>query len=164
MRLYYILLLFIVLSGMFSCLKPQHKSNVSTPQIPQFDSVKAVQLGADEYGMKTYVMAFLKRGPNSSLDSVHKGDLQQAHLKNIQNLAEKGKLVLAGPFLDNGEIRGIYIFDVPTIDEARKLTETDPAIKAGILTMELKPWYGSAALLELNALHTAIQKRSITNE
>jgi hypothetical protein len=53
--------------------------------------------------------------------------------------------------MDGGEVRGIYIFDVQTIEEARKLTASDPAVKAGTLVMELHPWYGSAALKDLNS-------------
>jgi hypothetical protein len=71
-------------------------------------------------------------------------------------MAEDGDLVLAGPFLDKGELRGIYIFDVPTVEEARQLTATDPAIQAGRLEMELRPWYGSAALRKVNEIHAQI--------
>jgi uncharacterized protein YciI len=59
---------------------------------------------------------------------------------------------VAGPFLDGGDIRGIYIFDVKTVEEAQALTETDPAIKAGRLTMELHPWYGPAALMKVKEI------------
>ncbi len=69
-----------------------------------------------------------------------------------------GKLVLAGPFMDEGDLRGIYIFNVTTIEEAQSLTETDPAIQAGSLVMELKPWYGSAALMGVNSEHDRISK------
>ena len=126
-----------------------------------FDSSLAARTGADPYGMKQYVMAFLKAGPNRDQDSTTAAELQRAHLDNITRLAEEGKLVLAGPFMDDGEIRGIYIFDVKTIDQASKLTETDPAIKAGRLIMELHPWYGSAALKEINSLHKKISREDI---
>ena len=126
-----------------------------------YDSLKATKYGADDFGMKIYIMAFLKRGPNRDQDSTTAAELQKAHLKNIMRMAEEGKLVLAGPFLDKEEVRGIYVFDVPTIEEARKLTETDPAIKAGRLGMELRPWYGSAALMEVSELHKSFQKKSI---
>ncbi len=95
--------------------------------------------------MKPYVMAFLKRS-ESPQDSVTAANLQKAHLQNIIRLANEGKLVLAGPFMDDGDIRGIYIFNVKTVEEARQLTATDPAIQAGRLEMELHPWYGSAVL------------------
>lgn len=67
-------------------------------------------------------------------------------------------LALAGPFFGEGELRGIYIFDVTTVAAAKALTETDPAIKAGSLVMELVPWYGSAALMEVNQIHNVIAK------
>lgn len=111
-----------------------------------FDEALAKRLEADEYGMHSYVMAFLKAGPNRSQDSLEAATLQRAHLDNITRMAEEGTLVVAGPFLDDGVVRGIYIFDVKTIEEARALTATDPAIQAGRLEMELHPWYGPAAL------------------
>lgn len=123
-----------------------------------YDSVLAAELGADDYGMSQYVMAFLKRGPNAPRDSAHGADLQRAHLDNIRKMAEAGKLVLAGPFMDRGDIRGIYVFDVKSVAEAENLTKTDPAIQYGSLVMELKPWYGSAALKKVNDMHTRIAK------
>ncbi len=129
----------------------------------RYDSALATRLGADEYGMHQYVLAYLKSGPNRSQDSVEAAALQKAHLENIMRMAESGKLVLAGPFLDEGDIRGIYIFDVPTVEEARALTETDPAIQAGRLVMELHPWYGSAALPLLSPLHKRLEKKGITD-
>ena len=126
-----------------------------------FDAALADRLGADDYGMKTYVMALLKRGPNRSQDSLEAARLQRAHLDNITRMAAAGQLVLAGPFLDTGEVRGIYIFDVRTIEEAEALTNTDPAIQAGSLLMELRPWYGSAALMMVNDLHRKVGKEGI---
>ncbi len=117
------------------------------------DTALARELGADEYGMKKYVMAFLKKGPNRDRTPEEAAKLQKAHLDNIGRMAEEGKLVLAGPFLGDGDIRGIYIFNVTSIEEAQKLTETDPAIKAGSLVMELRPWYGSAALMKVTEIH-----------
>ncbi len=129
-----------------------------------YDSLLAKKYGADDYGMKKYVMAFLKKGPNRDLDSAEAAELQKIHLENIIRMAEEGKLVLAGPFFGNGEIRGIYIFNVETINEAKMLTETDPAIQAGSLEMELKEWYGSAALVAVNEIHKTLAKRGITDE
>ena len=61
-------------------------------------------------------------------------------------------------------MRGIYIFNVESIEEAQKLTNSDPAIQAGILVMELKEWYGTAALMAVNDIHETISKRGITEE
>ena len=123
-----------------------------------YDAALAAKLKADDEGMRTYVMAFLKAGPNRERPSDEAQKLQAAHRANIRRLAAEGKLVLAGPFADNGELRGIYIFDVATVAEAEALTRTDPAILAGQLVMELHPWYGSAALMMVNEVHSKIQK------
>ena len=122
-------------------------------EVVEKDTALAKALGADDYGMKQYVMAFLKAGPNRDRTPAQAAELQKAHLENIGRMAREGSLVLAGPFMDGGEIRGIYIFNVTSIEEAKKLTATDPAIKAGSLVMELHPWYGSAALMKVNEIH-----------
>ena len=124
-----------------------------------YDSTLAKELGADDYGMRKYVMAFLKAGPNRAQSNEDASKIQKAHMDNISRMAKEGKLILAGPFLDGGELRGIYVFNVETIEEAQALTKTDPAVQAGRLVMELHPWYGSAALLELNSLHEKVQKK-----
>lgn len=128
---------------------------------PAFDSALAAATGADEYGMKQYVLAYLKRGPNRNQDSATAAELQKKHLENIGRMADEGKLVIAGPFMDDTDVRGIYIFNVTTIEEAKALTESDPAIQAGRLTMELHPWYGSAALVLVNDLHHRLEKKSV---
>jgi uncharacterized protein YciI len=126
-----------------------------------YDSTLAEKLGADPYGMKKYVMAFLKAGPNRNQDPETAAKIQRAHMDNITRMAEEGKLVLAGPFLDGGDLRGIYVFNVETLEEAKALTETDPAVKEGRLIMELHPWYGSAGLMQVNEIHHKIQREKI---
>ncbi len=156
---YLLLIIFIFTTG-FAC-------NISSAKIKNgnqsvfYDKEKAMKYKADELGMKKYVMAFLKRGPNRETDPVKAAELQKAHLQNIGRMADEGKLILAGPFMDDGEIRGIYIFNVETLEEARQLTETDPAIKSGHLIMELKPWYGSAALMEVNTIHKTLTLKNL---
>ena len=159
------LLTFIILIAIFSACNQHPVTDQdkfeTTAEVSSYDSVLAAKFGADDYGMKKYVMAYLKRGPNPSKDSATRMELQKAHMENIGRLAEAGNLVLAGPFLDDGDTRGIYIFNVTTLEEAKKLTETDPAIQAGALEMELHPWYGSAALMQVNELHKKISKINI---
>lgn len=124
-----------------------------------YDSLLAKKLGADDYGMKHYVMALLKKGPNRTQDSTTAANIQAGHMKNIERMAKEGKLVVAGPFEDDWDVRGIYIFNVSTVEEAQKLTATDPAIIAGRLVMELHPFYCSAALMQVNDVHNTIQKK-----
>jgi uncharacterized protein YciI len=133
--------------------------HVSAAAQSTYDAALAAKLKADDYGMRTYVMAFLKAGPNRDRSREEAQKLQAAHMANINRLAAEGKLVLAGPFADNGPLRGIYVFDVATVAEAEALTKTDPAIQAGSLVMELHPWYGSAALMMVNDVHSTIEKK-----
>ncbi|MDA3952028.1 MAG: YciI family protein [Bacteroidales bacterium] len=151
-------LILLIIVFFFSCNSENsevviHESNDDVA----YDSLLVKKYGADQYGMRKYVIAFLKRGPNRGQDSLEAAQLQKAHLENINQLAEEGKLVLAGPFLDDGDLRGIYIFNVRTIEEAQKLTETDPAIQKGSLIMELHSWYGSAAVMAIPELHKKLE-------
>lgn len=127
----------------------------------QYDEELAKKLGADDYGMKKYVMAFLLRGDRvSEYTPEQRSEIQAGHMANIGRMAEIGKLIVAGPFFGNDDLRGIYIFDVQTLEEAKALTETDPAIQAGVLKMDLKEWYGSAALMLLPEMYPKVTKQS----
>ena len=151
----YFLSFFVILISIFGAV-----SQTNQPLLPiKYDAEYAKKLGADDLGMKKYVIAFLKAGPVKLTDSLKRSELQKAHLKNINRMADEGKLIMAGPFMDDQPLRGIYVFDVATMEEARQLTASDPAVKAGTLVMELHPWYGSAALMEIPNLHKKIQKK-----
>ena len=100
---------------------------------PVYDEKLAKSLNADEYGMKQYVFCILKTGSNTTAAAEEKSNLFKGHMANINRLAQEGKLVVAGPFLKNDRnYRGIYIFNVSTIEEAKVLVATDPAIKANV--------------------------------
>ena len=62
-------------------------------------------------------------------------------MANINNMAESGKLQIAGPFGDDGNWRGIFIFDVATEEEVKELLKDDPAIQSGRLAYEIHPWW-----------------------
>ena len=116
---------------------------------PNYDAELAKKLGADEYGMKNYVLVILKTGENKTTDKEELNRLFRGHMENIQRLVKEGKLIVAGPFGENNLTwRGLFIFDVKTVEEARELVQTDPAIKAKLFDVDLVPWYGSAALPE----------------
>lgn len=127
-----------------------------------YDSILAKKLGADERGMKKYVFCILKTGPANITDKVKKDSLFAGHMKNIGRLADEGKLAVAGPFMKNDrQYRGIYIFNVATIAEAEQLTQTDPAIKAGVFIVELTEWYGSASLMATPEIHKKLEKKNL---
>jgi uncharacterized protein len=126
---------------------------------PKLDTIMIKMTGADEYGMKNYVMGFLKKGPNKGLSEDSTKKIVAAHLKNMKHWTSQGKLSVAGPFTDKTELEGIFIFNVATVEEAQKLTDSDPGVKAGIFSVELHPWYGSAALIEIPRLHKKIARK-----
>jgi uncharacterized protein YciI len=91
--------------------------------------------------LTTAYLAFLTRGPKWTPQSTPETqEIQKQHLANIQRLADMKKLVVAGPFGDKGTLRGIFVFRVGSLDEARKLSETDPAVQAGRLALDIHPW------------------------
>ncbi|NTW23665.1 MAG: hypothetical protein HGA37_03105 [Lentimicrobium sp.] len=103
----------------------------------------------DPESMTTYYMAFLRRGPDRSHDSLTAAKIQEGHMAHINKMAEDKKLVLAGPFLDKGDLRGIFVFNVSSMEEALELTRQDPAVKSGRLAVDILPWYGPAKLREI---------------
>ena len=155
-------IILFILAAIGACKQPI-KTEPETPkqEVSEFDAELAKEYGADDYGMKKFVIAFLKRGPNRSQDSITAASLQRAHMDNIKKMAEAGKLVLAGPFFGDDDLRGIYVFDVADLAEAKALTQSDPAIQAGSLIMELREWYGSAALMGIPEWHKKIAKSEI---
>ena len=127
---------------------------------PEYDSTLAAKLGADERGMKTYVLVILKSGPAKIEDKELRDSLFRGHFSNMDKLAREGKLVAAGPFEDNNsQYRGLFLFDVPTIEEAEGLVRGDPTVTNGIFVTEMYQWYGSAAMPLLLEIHPKLQKR-----
>lgn len=125
---------------------------------PHYNKTLADSLGGDEYGMKMYVLVILKTG-TATLDKKVTDSLFGGHMANIGRLATEGKLVVAGPLKKNEKnYRGIFIFNVKTLDEAKELLVTDPAVKAKVLDAELFQWYGSAALPMYLPYHSKVEK------
>jgi uncharacterized protein len=94
-----------------------------------------------EEQIRRYWFVMLLKGENRTQDSATAAKLQEGHLNNINRLYNEGKIKVAGPFGDRGEWLGIFIFDAETKEEVDGLLKTDPAISAGRLKYEIKPWY-----------------------
>ncbi|NCP84748.1 MAG: hypothetical protein GW809_01620 [Bacteroidetes bacterium] len=137
--------LFILLLGICSILTSSAQN-----QNPNYDAKLAQKLNADDYGMKSFFFVILKSGANPpELSKIVKDSLMTGHLNNIGELAKSGKLVVAGPFGKNElTYRGLFILNTSSLDDAKQIIASDPAIKSGIFDVELLPWYGSAALGE----------------
>ncbi len=91
--------------------------------------------------MQKYFVAFLKKGPDRTQSEEEAARIQEEHLAHLAKLYEQGKTSLTGPFGDEGDIRGIVVFNTATIEEARELANQDPAVKAGRLVIEIHPWW-----------------------
>jgi uncharacterized protein YciI len=116
---------------------------------PNYAPELAHKLGADDYGMKSYILVILKTGPNQTTDKTFINDSFRGHMNNINQLVTEGKMIVAGPLTKNDKTyRGIFILNVTDFEEAEKLLQNDPAITEGLLDVELYKWYGSAALPE----------------
>ncbi|NNE67105.1 MAG: hypothetical protein HKN33_11120 [Pyrinomonadaceae bacterium] len=127
-----------------------------------FDAELAARLGADDYGMRSYVYVLLKTGPADITDEKKRNEIFRGHFANMGKLAEKGILVAAGPFDDPKKVkRGFYIFNVDNVEDAKKYVESDPGVKSGIFDYELTKLYSSAALMMINEIHGKIQKKKI---
>ncbi len=97
---------------------------------------------------ETVYLGFLRRGDKWTPEKTPATEeLQKAHLANINRLAELKKLVVACPFGDNTNLRGIFVFRVASLEEAKALAETDPAVKAGRLAIDMHAWMVPAGVL-----------------
>jgi uncharacterized protein YciI len=133
---------------------------VMTAEERVFDPELAKKLGADERGMRMYVLCILKTGPkDAEVTGDKRKEIFAGHFANIGRLADEGKLAVAGPFGTNDKAyRGLYIFNVATIEEAEKLVLLDPAVAAGVFVPDLTLWYGSAGMMVVHETHKKIEK------
>jgi uncharacterized protein YciI len=97
--------------------------------------------GDSTHLMQQYFMVFLKSGDNRSQDSTEAAELQKQHLAHLSRMANEGYASLIGPFGDDGEIRGIVVYNTPTQKEADSLANLDPMVKSGRLKVEVHPWW-----------------------
>ena len=93
--------------------------------------------------MQTYYLVLLYRAENPPQLSPEKSaEIQKAHLANIQRLADEGRMALAGPFVEEGDLRGLFLLQAANKDEAKQLCDSDPAIQAGRLRADIHTWFG----------------------
>lgn len=136
------------------------QTGTDAPVNAKFDAELAKKVGADDYGMKNYVLVILR----SSTTPVPKGKERDAmfagHFANMKRLAAEGRLALAGPLDGVDGWRGLFVLAVSDIEEAKKLVATDPVIIKGEMIAEYHKWYGSAAVMLVNEAHEKVGKKS----
>jgi uncharacterized protein YciI len=130
-----------------------------TPAAATYDAALAKSLGADERGMRQYVLVILKTGPNKMPAGEARNAMFKGHFANIGKLAGEKKLVLAGPLDGKEGRRGIFVFNTPDIETAKTWVATDPVIINGEMAAEFHAFYGSAALMMVNDVHAKIEKK-----
>lgn len=95
-----------------------------------------------DHKLVQFQMAILKKGPSwDAMKSDQRNAILQQHLKNVLALLDSGKAIIAGPFGDNSEVAGLFIFRTESMAEAKSWVDADPAVKAGLMTSEMHPWW-----------------------
>lgn len=126
---------------------------------PASDDLRAAGASVPKHD---YVFVFLVTGSKApKLDGPAMGEVMGGHFANMRRLAEEGQLVLAGPLSEprsEPDQRGIFVFDVPRVEDALALAASDPAIQAGVLEARAFPWRSATPLGRLFALHQAAER------
>ena len=126
---------------------------------PAYDPALAAAVGADENGMRRYVLVILKTSPTPVPPGPARDEMFKGHFANMKRLADAGKLALAGPLDGVDGWRGLFIMAVSDIEEARALVATDPVVAQGEMIPEFHKYFGSAALMLVNDGHAKVSKK-----
>lgn len=128
---------------------------------PPYNPELARSVGADDYGMRNYVLVILKTGPRRMPAGAERDEMFRGHFANINRLSAEGKLVLAGPLDGVDGWRGLFVLAVADIEEARTHVAADPVIAKGEMVAEYHKYYGSAALMLVREAHEKIAKKRL---
>lgn len=99
--------------------------------------------GDSTFLMQQYYLVLLKSGKNRNQDSAAAAELQRQHMAHLNRMADEGYMSLAGPMGSDGVIRGIAVYNTPTLRMADSLANMDPMVKAGRLEVEIHPWWAT---------------------
>lgn len=132
--------LLILMLCMVSPLWAQNADTTSTPLQPE---TFQTQWNDSTIIMQKYFVVFLKAGPERGQSKEESEKIQQAHLDYLSEVYQAGHTSITGPFADDGDIRGIVVYNTATLQQARELAEQDPAVKAGRLEVEVHPWWAA---------------------
>jgi uncharacterized protein len=132
-----LLILFIAFASSFSFAQKNKMVAAKTPE------------KKTEIEMKKYVLVFLNTGPNRNQAEEEAEEIQKGHLAYLTRLSEEGLLIMAGPLMDDNNVRGILVLATSDINDAKVRLEEDPAIRAGRLTPEYHIWYTKSGTVTL---------------
>jgi len=108
---------------------------------PNGTSVLASKQEAKTEDMKQYWLVMLYKGANRMHSEADAEKIQQAHLANINRLAENGTIILAGPMGYDKDLRGLFIMDGKDSAQIAGYIKSDSAVITGRLRFEIHPWW-----------------------
>jgi uncharacterized protein YciI len=124
--------LFLLIFGLFSM-------SLAAQDVNEFK----YSTGDTTYVMKKYFVCFLMAGDVKSQTEEEAAEIQKQHLAHIEKLGQEGKVMIAGPFEDGGDYRGILIFNAESIEQVVEWEGADPAVSSGRLKMKVLPWWAA---------------------
>jgi len=128
------------------------------------EEVKPATPAPPKFEMESVQLVLLMRAPTwKKLPAEEAEALQRQHIAHLTAMGEAGKIVVAGPFSDQADpaYRGVCIYRVGSVAEARALAEQDPIVKAGQLRVEAMTWwYGKGYMTFPKAPEKAPEKRA----
>lgn len=148
------------LAGLLLAAGPVSAQQAPLAPPPQYDATLAQRVGADDMGMRPFVLVVLKSSPTPLPKGPERDEMFRGHFANMNRLAEAGQLAFAGPLDGVDGWRGVFVLAVPDIEQARALVATDPVVAKGEMVPEFHRLYGSAALMLVNEAHAKVAKRS----
>ena len=90
---------------------------------------------------KFYLTLLTKGAKVEEGSAADKQKLQLEHMWNVRRRLDDKSFATAGPFESAGDLRGIFVIAAKTADEAKAIAESDPSVKAGVLAIEIHPWW-----------------------
>jgi uncharacterized protein YciI len=99
--------------------------------------------------MRHYVMGILRSSEGGpTLPKTRVDNLRAGHLANIRRMFDEHRLVCAGPFVDDGPLQGLYIFDADSVAQVRPWLDAYPFLSSGHMVCELRRWLGPVGISE----------------
>ncbi len=94
--------------------------------------------------LEAFELVLLRRPPDAP--DLPDGDLeriQDEHLAYHARLRASGHIVTNGPVVEQPDpsLRGLAFYRTGSLDQARRLADDDPAVRAGRLAVEIMTWY-----------------------